>query len=380
MNRLSFSIGETHLSPEEAARLVPGDIVLTHRDAGCPGLVLYNNLPVAVADAVVIDRTFGCRLVDTDFRPRFEVDPGRMFRLGALTPATVELASFSVPFDAVAGLPAGSILHFGLSAFESENVELVWGGAPLARGRAVVVGEKMGIRILRRLRDVAAGPGGPLSGNVADAADQARAKDYDFTRPDRFSVDQFRRLGTIHRLAQRHLEVAVPAVAAALEGHSEALFLDQCTLAEARDLLAGWGMARYQTWHHDRRRAARAEAEPVVFEVPDCPRPLGPEVRKNFFRPRPAANPPLGHEVFAHLGGPLADGDPATVARALVYGWRQTVDFALTPTDAPEDERPLDGNEMVVVVVVRRAEDQPPVLGLVYPFLTLEPYLGLLGQ
>jgi flagellar motor switch/type III secretory pathway protein FliN len=377
--RLSFSVGETLLSAWEAARLAPGDIVLTGRQAGYPGFVLFNNLPLGLGEVVVFDHSFGVRLVDTDFRPGFQVDPGRIDTLGEVVPGWVDLGGFDVDFGDLAGLGPNSFLNLGVPPASKGNAVLWWGGVPLARGTVVVVGELMGLRVTERLVDLATPATVRQSGNLADRNGASMAKDYDFARPDRWSHQQIKRLEDVHRLFQRHLEASLPG-AAGLLGRTEAL-VDQCTLGEALATLATGGLALRQTWEHEApRRRSRSEAprpQTLFLEAAGGPLPLDAGTRR-YLEALVGAPGPGHRPVYLHAGAWLADDELPVLTGCLRNGWKRLLDFRLDPTTAPEPA--LADHEMVILVLFRPGQGSAPVMALVYPFLTIEPYANVLGS
>lgn len=379
--RLSFSVGETILSAWEAARLAPGDIVLTSRQAGYPGFLLFNNLPLGWGEVVVFDRSFGVRVVDGDFRPHFGVDPGRIDALGEMVPSVVELGGFEVGLEELNGLPPNSFINLGVAPLREANAVLRFAGLALARGTVVVVGEQMGLRICETLTRLPVPAQVRQSGNLADRVSAQMAKDYDFSRPDRWSRVQIQRLDEIHRLFQRNLEASIPEAARLLEGRTDALLVDQCTLGEARGILEGMGLASFRTWEHlGLRRGSRAESprsRKLFFEPADSPLPLSASTRKfieGFSEPQGLS----GHRpVFLHSAPWVGEGEFRTLTDCLRNGWKKLLDFHLEAADPVQD---LSDHEMVILILLRQNPGAPPALALVYPFLTLEPYMSVLGS
>ncbi len=380
--RLSFSVGETLLSAWEAARLVPGDIVLTSRQAGYPGFLLFNNLPLGWGEVVVFDRSFGVRIVDSDFRPEFGVDPGRIDALGEMVPSVVELGGFEVGLEELDGLGPNSFINLGVSPLRESNAVLRYAGVALAKGTVVVVGERMGLRISERLADLPVPSQVRQSGNLADRFSVQKAKDYDFSRPDRWSRVQIQRLDEIHRLFQRNLEASLPEAARLLEGRTEALLVDQCTLGEARKALEAVGLASFRTWEHlGYRRGARTEAprpKTLFFEPADSPLPLTEATRKFIEGFSESSGLSSHRPVFLHSGSWIGEGEFQTLTDCLRNGWKKLLDFRLEAPGEPIPE--LANNEMVILILLRQDSAAPPTLALVYPFLTLEPYMSVLGS
>lgn len=370
--RLTYSVGESLLSAWEAGRLAPGDIVLTTRLAGSPGLVLFNNLPLGTASVVVLDDTLMLRLDHEG--ARFDVDPGRG-GLGDLVPVVVELGSFEIDLDELQGLGRQSIVNLSVPLGPG-NAVLRYGGVALARGTVVVVGEVMALKIDERLLATSPLARVSPSGNVADPITAATAKVYDFCRPDHFSVVQIRRLDEIHRLFQRHLESAVPEWAARLGGHTEALLVDQCTLGEARALLAERGLSSLVTWDHEGGRLVAA-LNPRYYEPADASRPLGESTRR-WLTEAFAAGPSVHRPLFVFAKQSWSAEVIAVISDALRSGWRRFVDL---PVGRPlTGDAGLADSDMVILVALRSAPSAPWELAVVYPAVFLEPYLSLLGS
>src|SRR6185369_5328176 len=97
--RLVLSLGETLLSAWEAAKLQPGDVVLSNREAGFPHFLLFNNLPIGLGEVIVTDSALSVLVVDTDFRPSFRVDPGRLDALGEKAPAFIGFGAKDMALD-----------------------------------------------------------------------------------------------------------------------------------------------------------------------------------------------------------------------------------------------------------------------------------------
>jgi hypothetical protein len=218
---------------------------------------------------------------------------------------------------------------------------------------------------------------------VADRVSASLAKDYRFDMPDRWSWTQIRRLADLHRLFQRNLEASLPAVADLLGGSTEALLVDQCTLGEARAELGRTGLGEFRTWDHGTLRGEPGRRpRTLVLELPGCPHPLSAATRRSWedqFTDRGLLGP---SPVFLHTRSGWTDQDLGVLTGCLRYGWKRLVDFRLDPSVPPVEvpPRPLGDHEMVILVLLRPSAGGVPVLGLVYPYRTLEPYMNVLGS
>ncbi|MCX7023760.1 MAG: FliM/FliN family flagellar motor switch protein [Spirochaetes bacterium] len=389
---LSVSIGETALSSYELATLKPGDIVVTEREAGYPSLVLFNNLPLGMCEIVVFDEELilGARITDSDFRSVFDLSPKRMDELGELVPVSVSLAS--IPFDLAAcrGLGRNSIINLGVSSAGEENAELLVAGIPMARGQVVVVEEAMGLRVTKVIRSFPAVQAPRATGNIGDAETSRTAKPYDFCRPDRFSRDQLRRFSAIHVLCARNLGARFPDPSTGLQGLTCSV-VDQCTFREAIDAFREDGLVPGFTAERasQKRETVQDEASPArpVYEDEHCPKPMSAETRAMVER----INSELGilgrrSPLFVLFSASSASKavfaqapERRTFLSCLSTGWKNHADFRMVPSNATDAAIAYPDNEMVIVVLLSR-EGEKPSVGLIYPFLTVEPYLSILGS
>ena len=222
-------------------------------------------------------------------------------------------------------------------------------------------------------------------------------KDYDFRRPDKFTKIAIDNVFDTHCLFLRNLRVRLPAVAAGLSADPSPALVDQCTFAEALAGLADIGT--FDLFAAENLGMRRPDREPpaggrfavrgkALLEQEGTPHPVAPEVRKhidewNSIHDYLNRQPVLIYHrestpVHAALG---RDDAREALLSCLRGGWKNLVDLNLRPmpADDPFAEKPWIPPQDMVIVVAFKGADGKPSMVIVYPYLTLEPLLGILG-
>jgi flagellar motor switch/type III secretory pathway protein FliN len=392
---LSVSIGEGWLSSFEAGSLKVGDVVRTGHLAGRPSTLSYNGCEMAPCEIVVIWDMFGVRVTGTEPVGEIVAVPGTRDDLAELLPTEVVLGSIRVSPAELRGVGRNSIISLGVPLSESEDAELRAGGTPLARGKVVVIEEEFGIRVTRVLTRPFAEADIRASGFLLDPRSTRRVKDYNFRRPDKFTKIAIDNIRDTHCLFLRNLRVRLPDVG--LSSDPSPARVDQCTFVEALDELAKVGSFRlFAAENLGMRRPDREPPAAGRFEVrgkalleeEGTPHPLAPENRQFLekaenFRDYVNRQPVLiyhreGSAVQALLGRPE---NRETLLSCLRGGWKNLVDLNLRPipADDPFAEKPWIPPQDMVIIVAFNGGDGKAAMVIVYPFLTLEPLLGILG-
>lgn len=398
---LTVSLGEGYLSAFEVSALKPGDVVRTSRTAGMSYAVLYNGLPLAQCEAVILGApgggsVFGARISDTDFPIAFACGPVRKDEIGELLPFLVSLGSIQVSLAELDGVGANSLIGLGKPWSVETEADLLVAGFPVASGRVVVIGEEMGLRITRLIASPSGVAAVASSGFLLDrqTAATVQVKDYDFRRPDKFALQQILRLRDIHALFLQNLRARLPALGELIQTDPHPARVDQCTLGEAADDLTAHGLANRLVlenlpWRRAPRdgadRTASARSSWLLVEEKGTAHPVDPRVRAFFEEYLKAEGLVNRNAIF------LFHGDDAEVCRAVADerdallaclrgGWRNLVDLNLASVPPEEAARvsAISPNEMVILVTFASREDGRPILALVYPYLTLEPFVRLL--
>jgi flagellar motor switch/type III secretory pathway protein FliN len=392
---LTVVIGQGWLSSFEAGTLKAGDVVRTGQLAGRPALIRYNGCEMGPCEVVIVGDLFGVRVSGTEPLGEVVPVPGTRDDLAELLPTEVVLGSIVLTPDELRGVGRNTIVSLGKPFGDAADAELWAAGMPLARGKVVVIEEEMGIRVTEALARPSAEAEIRASGFVLDPQSRRRVKDYDFKRPDKFTKAAIDNIHDTHCLFLRNLRVRLPDVAGALADQPFPATVDQCTFAEALQEQAG-AFDLFAAENLGTRRSDRGEADgsrwaargKALLEEAGTAHPVAAESRKFIdelasVRDYINRQPVLiyhrkGTAIAAAMTGP---GAREALLACLRGGWKNLVELNLqpTPADDPFAAKPwINGNEMVVTVSFN-GTDGKPALVIVYPYLTLEPLLGVLG-
>lgn len=380
----SVEIGNTGISIFEAGGLAPGDVVLTETEAGCPHRALYGDAPIGLCEMIVFGRekTMGARVVDSEYFPGQTRLPRRQDVLGEVLPASVRIGRVSFDLTIAHRLERNAVINLDTPSSGPENAYLSLAGVPIATGTVAILDERYGIRLDRIVRAFPRVAGVRTTGAVVRSDQVEELLIFDFSRPDCFSRDQIGKLAAIHRLVAGNLGPFFPGLQLAR--------IDQMTFAEARNFFKKQGLQEIETMELVRRPApnggppGKERRADLLYEAPDCTRPLSPESRETIEQSNSLQGIMQRSPVFFY-----ANPDPATGGRdlsragdipgAVSAGWRDLVDFRLNELRDQDEAIVVPDYEMTVIVEFTDTGDRPAA-GLLYPYLTLEPYLAILGQ
>jgi flagellar motor switch/type III secretory pathway protein FliN len=394
---LSVVIGEGWLSSFEAGSLKAGDVVRTGHFAGRPSTLRYNGREMGPCEVVTINDVFGVRVTGTEPVGEVVAVPGTRDDFTELLPTEVVLGSIKVSLAELRGVGRNTIISLGKPWSTSTDAELWAAGIPLAQGKVVAIEEDMGIRITEVMARPFSDPNIRASGFLLSEFTTRRVKDYDFKRPDKFSKIQIDNIYTTHCMFLRNLRIRLPVLAAGLSNDRFPASVDQCTFEESLQEMAKTGrfglFAAENLGRHRPDPAAPAEGRFTVpsttlLEEEGTAHSVAPDSRKiidelanmkDYFNRQPVlVYHREGTQVSKALG--QSDGGEALLS-CLRGGWKNLVDLNLRqmPAGDPFSREPrIDGTEMVVIVTFNDADGKPAMV-IVYPLLTLEPLMGVLG-
>lgn len=396
---LSICVGEGFISSYELGTLAVGDVIRTTQVAGRRLSLRFNGIPMASCELVPIGNLFFAWVTGVEPLSSAVREPGAREEVTELLPFTLSSAAVAVSLQELRGLGPGSLVSLGTPASTSEDVELQVTGIPAARGKIVVVGELLGIRVTRLtgepFREANVRASGYLVGGVEVLG---RVKDYDLSRPDRFTVTTISRIAEIHRYFLRYAGIRLPEIGAALRMKQDQFGgVDQCTYAEWRTE-TGTGrfhvlVAENAPWRPrgagEAGETARHPLHVRLVEPESSPVRVSADVRKiiDGIAVRHEGVPPRSLLLVAYraegpLGQMLDRQDVRdTLLDCLKAGWKNLVNLNLRWL-APND--PLHGSdsilpdlEMVITATITDAEGQPAMY-IVYPDVTLDPLMGVL--
>ncbi len=394
---LSVVIGQGWLSSFEVGSLKVGDVVRTGQLAGRPAMIRYNGCEMGPCEVVIIGDIFGVRVTGTEPLGDAVPVPGTRDDLAELLPTEVVLGSIEVSPEELHGVGRNTIVSLGKPFDESADAELRAAGMPLARGKVVVIEEEMGIRIAEVLARPSARADIRASGFLLDQPGWRKVKVYDFRKPDKFSKAAIIRVAEVHRLFDRNLRLRLPALGAGLSNEPGPALVDQLTFEESLDELAkAGGFELFAAENLGTRRPDREPAEGSRFaargrallEEDGTAHPVTAESRtfidelasvRDYLNRQPVLiHHRKGTAVSAAMGTPEAR---EALLSCLRGGWKNLVDLNLRPmpADDPFATKPWIPARDMVIWVSYNGTDGKPALVIVYPYLTIEPLMGILG-
>lgn len=320
--------------------------------------------------------------------PSFNLSPKRQDALGELIPVSVSVGS--LPFDlAVCGkLGRNSYINLDTPSDAETNVELLAAGIPVARGQAVVIEEAMGMRVTKILKPFPQVTAPRMTGNIGDMETKRIAKTYNFRMPDRFSRNQIRSLTAIHELCARNLSARFAEVGSDMKD-LKCAFIDQCTYREALDLLVQHGLVPAFTAEHGGQRPLyETDSEShfmTLYEPVPCARPVSAEIREYLEKMNSESGIMRRRPLFVSFAANASFADSFSVPAdqkqflsCVSGGWKNHTNFGLSPAESSDEDITIGDNEMVIMIELARGESKP-MIGFIYPFITIESYLSILG-
>lgn len=392
--KLSVSIGEGYLSAYEVSVLKVGDVVETVNLAGEGYPVFLNGYFLFTAEVVIIGKVFALRvasLLPAGVEAQPPANPDEAIEM---LPFTVRFAEIEVCLHELIGVGPGTFINLDTLYSDVENAELLVAGIPVARGKVGVTYENMTLRITEITADVdiTADLEVRSSGSLLEARRLGEhCKDYDFRRPDKFSRNAIERMKDLHGLFMRNLHLKYRI----FDNYN--LIGDQLTFGE---LLRDFSVENYhyllvqnRPWSSQIRTAQQAgkrSLQPSTYYLePENARHPATEEQREFIRKIVTGDERSFRDgVFLLLSksGPVdrlarEKEDIDFLLASLRGAWKTlvTMNFQLTKTtDSVDEIKIIHENDMILMIIVRDEEAQLDLMYIVYPYLTLEPYMGVL--
>jgi hypothetical protein len=380
---LTADIGSGWISRCDAGVLESGDLVTADEEAGFPQRLKLNGDYLCEASLRVAGDRLFARIERFEPETAPKPSPERGDEATELLPFAIRLASIEVEIGALSGLGRLSFVDLDKPLSSGDDAELLVAGIPLASGKVVVVGERFGLRVTRRLVDPFDEPEMRTTGVVLGRRRQAEGvKDYDFRMPDCFTRRGIKKAEAIHLEFLRTLADRLPAAA---ELRLE--LVDQLAYFEwAGERLSGErGYALLET-RPTRARPSESSADGIELPPKLLLRPasaagaLDPALVDSLRADAERRAAPGGSRpVIAALDAPMRallgdDGGLAVTAACLRNGWKRVADLRLAPPagfldDVPGDEAAFRGE---MILLVRIANPGGGALDLVYPLRSLD--------
>jgi flagellar motor switch/type III secretory pathway protein FliN len=392
--RVAVDVGRGWLSRYEAGILAEGGVIRSEDDAGSPHFVSLNGEYLCDGSLAVFGERLFLRVesLEPDARPR--PFPERANDATELLPFAIRVAAVEVRISELAGIGRRSYIELDRAFREDEDAELVVAGLPVAAGKVAVIGERLGMRVARRLAEPYRDPEVRTTGSLLPPGYGAEpVKDYRFKMPDVFTKRG------ILRAQELHLEFlrTIQARSAAAAGYRLEL-VDQLSYGEWLDAqpAAGRSYALLPTLPSRGREAA---AEPprrlVARAAAGESTSLGEETLAALRSCAEQSLRPAGaRPVVLALGGDalsLLDEDPGlgVTASCLRNGWKRVADLRVeapagalagsgfASERAPGGEAAYPGE---MILLARFASAGGGSLELVYPLRCLEALFAELNR
>ena len=396
---LAVSIGEGFLSSFEASTLKKGDIVRTTRLPGMPSMLHFNGVPICPCDIAVLGGVFAVRVTQRPGRDQAsELGLGTRDDLVEILPTMVCLGSIRVSLAELKAAGPGTIISLGKPYSTDLDAELMVAGIPVAVGKVIAfvgMGGRMGIQIHQVFGTTFKESNIRSSGYLHEPGSLSEKwVPYNFCTPDWFTINCISKMDAIHALFYRNLKAALPELAQLLSNNSDhPALVDQLLFAELKDAPSKNVQLRQLTAEVVPLRELRSVAETnpkaaAFLEEEGTQHPVEPRMRSELEKLL------LGMETLkdrnpivffyrdeAAMRSILESTEGQETFLACLRGaWKNLADLKIRPSAAAEAasfSSTVHRQEMILMVAFNGKDGRAGLL-VVYPYRTLEPYLGLL--
>ena len=394
--KLVVSIGEGYLSAYEVSVLKPGDVIKTAKLAAEGYSVHFNGEFLFTAEVVIINKTFGIRVTSL-LPPKIGSDvPGNSDDAIEMLPFMVRLGEIPISLSELKGVGPGTIINLDISYSEEEDADLLIAGIPVARGKVGATYENMSLRItdVYGKESTLSGLEVRSSGNLLEKDYHTQySKDYNFKRPDKFSRNAIDRMKEIHDLFVRNLRLKYGL----FEDYE--LIGDQMTFGEFLESVKAddyhYLLLQNRPWPREIRGENEAgklfPAPPSAYYVePENARyPINEEHREYIRKLAVGVGKEMLNGVFLCVSKKEAVGKTAEDEKkkdflfaSLRGAWKNIVsmNFQLAKqTDDVDEIKLIHANEMILLLTVKMKASQEDLMYIIYPYLTLHPYVSILN-
>ncbi|MGA2975375.1 MAG: FliM/FliN family flagellar motor switch protein [Spirochaetia bacterium] len=396
---LTVSIGEGYLSSFEASTLKKGDIVRTTRICGAPSMIHFNGTPLCPCEVVVLGDVFGIRVTERPSQERSAPGPGARDDLVEILPTMVSLGSIRMSLAELKNAGPGTIISLGKPYLTDIDAELLVAGVPVAEGKVVCLKEEMGIRIVKIEGTHFKETNIRSSGYLAEPDSPSfRCVAYDFLKPDVFTLNNIMKMNDIHTLFLRNLKAGLPGLADMLVDQPLApAWVDQLNFGEiiatlpkevkCKRFLAEIAKVR-STRESARKKNGPSREVKGFIEEEGSAHSINPLARDQIEKMQKQMGLMSGRNpiiFFYRDEEPMRDIFETTEGRKALLAclrgaWKNLVDLniqAVIESGALPGSAVLHESEMIVIVGFM-GRDGRFGFSIIYPYLTLEPYMGLL--
>ena len=393
--RLQVNIGEGLLSSFEAASLKVGDVVKTAKIAGNPSSVFFNGNFLCRGTVVIVGSLFGVRVTSLSRGADVEPALSNSDDVVEILPTAVSLGSIRVSLRELQDVGPGTIIGLARPYNEDEDAELIVAGRPLARGKVVVIYEEMGIRLTQVSGSEYDEAGVRTSGYLLERDfNPTYIKSYNFKRPDWFTRNAIDKVHRIHALMLRNLKAMHDPFS-----DYRVTDVDQCTFDETFDTIGsaeyGYLLVRNLPWQRAYRpgpgEASESSGRTAKLLVEDAQAQHRISQAAREYLEKYVRGDGMVHEkpVFvcyrkSRLFEHLLQDDPQQKAllACMRGGWKNVIDLnfgLIKASDNFGDIQLISKKDMVITVTAADSGNPEGRIHFIYPYLTLEPFINILG-
>ncbi|MBN2533568.1 MAG: FliM/FliN family flagellar motor switch protein [Spirochaetales bacterium] len=389
--QLSLCIGKGYLSSFEVSTLKKGDVVKSSQLAGYPYPVYFNGLFLCQGEVVVLRNLFGIRVTGLSPDPYDRQGPVLAYSddVIELLPTRIQLGTINVSLAELEHIGPGSFINLDVPYNTEQDAELLAAGIPVAAGKTIVFYENMGIRITGVYNNQFESANVRTSGFIIDS-EHEEVKDYNFTRPDKFTRNTIMKIKDIHELFYKNIRVR------------ETVFndftlevVDQCTFGEAMDILSKEDLtfiiARAAPWERNYERVEDKQKSKVkrILEQEGNSHPLDQETKAYIEKTLYSNGTLLAKPVIIFFKEKYFSQYARTGTKDLDFfisclrgGWKNFVDINFQISGVGKSGKDLPGlnaNEMIVIIKIVHKDNPDNYMVFIYPYITLESVIELLN-
>lgn len=232
---LTVDVGTGWIARYEFEGLTVGSVIRSSLEAGMNSTARLNGEFFAGVSVIAVTDSqkefLGAFISSFEETENMMPGPARGDEATELLPFAVRMCNIHIKMSDLDGVGLCSVISFDRKISEENDAELIVAGIAVAKGKVVVIGENMGLRVTELLCKM---PRGSLPRTTGSALAQnysaEKIKDYNFRMPDCFTKRAIMRAETIHREFLRGYQSRFPET-----GEWKLDFVDQLNYGEWLD-------------------------------------------------------------------------------------------------------------------------------------------------
>lgn len=232
---LTVDVGTGWIARYEFEGLTVGSVIRSTLEAGMNSTARLNGEFFACVSVIVVADSqkefLGAFISNFEETENMRPGPARGDEATELLPFAVRMCSIQIKMRDLDGTGLYSVINFDSKISEENDAELIVAGIAVAKGKVVVIGENMGLRVTELLCKMPQGSLPRMTGSVFPLNYSAeKIKNYNFRMPDCFTKRAIMRAETIHREFLRGYQSRFPET-----GEWKLDFIDQLNYGEWLD-------------------------------------------------------------------------------------------------------------------------------------------------